>query len=230
MRVLCIRHGDGPEDDRVTSWCRLNGVIADTRRPFRGEDAGRIGEDLAGVVVLGGMYSAFDTSRHPFLRDEYRLIEAAMATDTPLLGICQGAQMVAHALGARVGPPDHGHHEFGYYKVTPTEAGRQILPRPLHLCQAHFHTYELPRGAVHLARSALFEQQAFRYGQATYGFQFHAEQTTAGFRRWQTQSSSYGKPGAQTRQEQNDLMRRHDKAQADWFFGFLDQFLGHARS
>ena len=229
MRVLCIRHGDGPEDDRVNTWCRLNGVAADTRHPFMGQDPGPITEDVAAVVIHGGMFNAGDSDLHPFLRDEYRLIEAAMTSSTPLLGICQGAQMIAHALGAWAGAPDHGSHEFGYYEVTPTDAGRDLLPRPLHLCQAHFHTYDLPDGAVHLARSDLFEQQAFRYGEAIFAFQFHAEITIEGFRRWQKTSKSYGQPGAQTPEEQEELMHRHDRAQADWFYGFLDRFLGHLR-
>jgi len=229
MRVLCIRHGDGPEDDRVTSWCRLNGATTDIRRPFLGEEPAGATDDLAGIVIYGGMYDADDTERHPFLRGEYRLIQTALDRGTPLLGICQGAQMIARALGAWVGAPAHGRHEFGYYEVTPTNAGREILPAPLHLCQAHFHTYDLPAGAVHLARSALFEQQAFRYGDSAWAFQFHPETTIEGFRRWQMRSKSYGRPGAQTQEAQEELMHRHDRAQADWFFGFLDRFLGHAR-
>lgn len=229
MRLLCIRHGDGPEDDRVTSWCRLNGITADTRRPYMGDGLGEITPDLVGVVVFGGMYNADSEGENHFLKDEYAMIDAALASETPLLGICQGAQMIARALGAWAGAPEHGQEEFGYYEISPTEDGKALLPAPLHMCQAHFHTYDLPKGAVHLARSELFEQQAFRYGDAAYAFQFHAENTIEGFRRWQANSSSYGKPGVQTHEEQDRLAALHDRAQADWFYGFLDGFFGAAR-
>ena len=224
MRVLCVRHSDGAEDDRVTTWCRLNGLEPDQRRPFKGQDAGTVKGDVAAVVIYGGMYNAYDTELHPFLRDEYKLIEEALAADIPLLGICQGAQMIARALGAWAGAPEHGSHEFGYYEVSPVTS--ELLPQPLYVTQAHFHTFDLPDGAVHLARSALFENQAFRFGRAAYGFQFHAECTLEGFRRWQSaNNTSYGQPGAQDRDTQDRLSALHDKAQADWFYGFLDKFV-----
>ena len=230
-RVLCVRHGDGPTDDRVTNWCISHGVRADIRRPFQGDTLGEITEDLAAVVVYGGMYNAYDTDAHPFLREEYRMIDLALASGVPLLGICQGAQMIAHHLGAFAGAPGHGQHEFGYYEVTPTEAGRAVLPEPLHFCQAHFHTYDLPDGAVHLARSEAFEQQAFQYGESCYGFQFHAENTIEGFRRWQAWvDDPADRPGAQSWEVQERNMLAHDRAQATWFYGFLDRFLKGAKA
>lgn len=228
-RILCVRHGDGPTDDRVTLWCAENSVTADIRRPWRGDTLGEITEDLIGVVIYGGMYNAYDTDKHPFLTEEYRMIDAAMRADVPLLGICQGAQMIALHLGAWVGAPDHGLHEFGYYEVSPTPAGQDILPEPLHMCQAHFHTFDLPGGATHLARSATFEHQAFRYGERVMAFQFHAEQTIAGFQRWQAQrhrSDPGPERGVQPVTLQNTLAQRHDPAMGSWFLGVLDRFFG----
>lgn len=225
MRLLCIRHGTGPDDDRVVSWCRLNGVNPDIRHPHLGQDAGDITEDVAGVVVYGGKYNADSSQENPFLRDEYRLMRDALKADIPLLGICQGAQMLAMELGAWAGAPEHGSHEFGYYEVSPTEAGKAFLPEPHVFCQAHFHTFDIPAGATHLARSDIFENQAFSYGKAV-ALQYHAENTIEGFRRWQKASWSFGKPGAQDFATQEDQMMSHDRRQADWFYDFMDRTFG----
>jgi GMP synthase (glutamine-hydrolysing) len=218
-----VRHGAGPTDDRVVNHLVLNGLIPDIRRPWQGDLLGEVTDDLAGTVIYGGMYNAYDTDRHPFLKEEYRWIGAALEAGIPVLGICQGAQMIAFHQGAWAGAPDHGGHEFGYYEVTSLVEG--FMPGPLVLAQAHFHTFDLPAGAVHLARSEMFENQAFRLGEKVYGFQFHAEQTIEGFRRWQvSKTNAYGQPGAQDRAEQDRRMQAHDAAQAAWFYGFLDGF------
>lgn len=227
-RVVLVRHGDGPADDRVVTWLARNGVTADIRRPYQGETLGEIGEDVAATVIYGGMYNAYDTGRHPFLNEEYKWIGAAMAAGIPLLGICQGAQMIAHHNGAWVGPVAAGTHEFGYYEVRPIDGVSDFLPGPLHVTQAHFHTFDIPSEAEHLARSDLFENQAFRIGDTVYGLQFHPEQHYVGFQRWQTQSDSYGSPGAQTKALQDQLGPQVDAAQDVWFMGFLDRFMGAA--
>jgi GMP synthase (glutamine-hydrolysing) len=152
-----------------------------------------------------------------------------MAAGIPLLGLCQGAQQIARVLGAEVGPYDQPVHEFGYYPISPTPEGRDFLPETLKMTQAHFHTFAIPEGAVHLASSPMYPNQAFRYGDSTYGFQFHPECTIEGFRRWQANAwAPYGKPGVQTRAEQDALMLEADARQADWFYGFLRKLFGTA--
>lgn len=230
-RILCIRHGDGPMDDGITTWCGAHQVRCDARRAWRGEDLGHITDDLAGVVVYGGNYNAYDTDLHPFLNEEYRIIDAALQAGVPLMGLCQGAQMIAHHMGAFAGAPDHGNHEFGYYEVTPTAAGRGLFPAPQHFAQAHFHTFGIPDGATHLASSTLFPNQAFGVGDGVLAFQFHPEQTIAGFQRWMARGQDWGRytePGVQSPAEQTRLMLEHDAAQGAWFRGVLDQFFAGA--
>ncbi len=119
--------------------------------------------------------------------------------------------------------------EFGYYEITPTSAGEDFLPKPIHVVQSHFHSFDLPDGATHLATSVLYPNQAFRYGANTYGLQFHAEVTIEGFRRWQAASwAAYGQPGVQTREQQDVLMLQHDFVQAIWFYDFLGELFGSA--
>jgi GMP synthase (glutamine-hydrolysing) len=228
-RVVLVQHDRGPADDRVHTCFLGHGFEPVMRRPFAGEALPASNEGIAGSVIYGGGFEAYATNRYPFLKEEVRWIEACIASDIPLLGICQGAQQFAHVLGARVGPPSGGEHEFGYCPLYPTEAGKSILAAPIHVTQSHFHTFGLPAGAVHLASSDLFENQAFSYGKTTYAFQFHAEVTPEGFRRWQERPGApFGKFGVQEWAEQDRLMELHDAVQEAWFFGFLDRLFGPA--
>jgi GMP synthase (glutamine-hydrolysing) len=220
-RVVLIAHNDDPRDDRVMTHLVRAGYAPEVRKPFRGEPLGEPG-DIAGTVLYGGPFTVFETARHPFLAEEYRWIEACLKADVPMLGICQGAQQIAWHLGGGAGPYPEPLHEFGYYEIRPVPGAEDFLPQPLRVSQSHWHTFGIPAGAVRLAESDFYPNQAMRYGTHVYAFQFHAEVTIEGFRRWQTApGAAFGKPGAQTREEQTRLMHAHDAAQADWFYGFL---------
>ena len=165
----------------------------------------------------------FDTKDFLFLEDEYRWIRDCLTADIPMLGICQGAQQIAYHLGAKVGPLDSKTSEFGYYQVEPTPEAFAcgFLQEPLFVTQAHSHTFGIPAGAIRLAGSKLFPNQAFKYGEKVYGLQFHPEVTIEGFRRWQKEDwSRY--IGQQTSKDQTRLMYKSDAAQAKWFYKFLD--------
>ncbi|MER9591396.1 glutamine amidotransferase [Mesorhizobium australicum] len=220
-RIILVRHSDEPADDRVFAYLQQSGYEPVLRRAYAGEVLD-VDEDVAGGVVYGGMYNVYDTSLHPFLLNEYRFIDFCMSSDIPLLGICQGAQQIAWHRGAHVGPPVSGVHEFGCYPLYPTEGAEDFLSEPIHVTQSHWHGFELPEGARHLASSASFPNQAFCIGDKIHGLQFHPEVTPTGFRRVQDRpTANYDKPGAQTREEQDRLISLHDAAQASWFNGFL---------
>jgi len=226
-RIVLIRHGDEPEDDRVATYFRAQGWEPEIRKPFKGDALGDVDSSVAASVVFGGPFSVFEEAKHPFLHDENRWIEQCMKQGVPLLGICQGAQSIARVLGATVGPKPGEPQEFGYYEIMPTAAGREVFPDSLHVCEAHFHEFQIPAGAERLAESRMFANQAFRIGDTTYAFQFHAEVTIEGFRRWQrSEWAGFGRPGVQPRAEQDVLMAQHDARQHQWFMGFLDRFFG----
>jgi GMP synthase (glutamine-hydrolysing) len=226
-RVILVRHDDDPPDDRVHAWLRQHGFEPVLLRPFAGDSLPTAEEEVAGSVVYGGRYPVFAEAEHPFLHDEHRWIERCLAQDIPLLGICQGAQSIARVLGAAVGPPASGVHEFGCYPIRPTAEAGDFLTEPLRVAQNHFHAFDIPSGGVRLAESDLYPNQAFRVGDHAYGVQFHPEMTIDGFRRWQTApDAAYGQPGAQTREEQDRLLAEHDAAVTAWFNAFLDDLFG----
>jgi GMP synthase (glutamine-hydrolysing) len=146
-------------------------------------------EGYQGLIVLGGPMSANDDERFAHLATETEIIREAIARDMPVLGICLGAQLMARALGARI----HRNpvKEIGWYTVEPTTAGREdpllaAFAGPQRIFQWHGDTFDLPTGAVHLARSADCEHQAFRYGHKAYALQFHLEVDEPLIRRWLT--------------------------------------------
>jgi GMP synthase (glutamine-hydrolysing) len=172
----------------------LIGVIAAERglrlkiyRLYDGDPLPRIGE-FEGLVVMGGPMSVHDGSEHRYLPAEAELIAAALSERLPVLGVCLGAQLMAHALGAPVYPG--GSQEIGVGKVTLTEDGLSdaVLGAPglRELSVVHWHgeTFDLPPQATLLAASDLYPRQAFRLARCAYGFQFHLEVEAQLARQW----------------------------------------------
>jgi GMP synthase (glutamine-hydrolysing) len=137
-----------------------------------------------GLIVMGGPMAVYQTDRYPWLRDEMRLIEDAVKSSLPVLGVCLGAQIVAAALGAKVERNPNG-KEIGWHSITLSDSAREdrlMRGLPAMITPFHWHgdIFELPRGAVSLAWSDKTACQAFRYGDKAYGFQFHFEVTREG--------------------------------------------------
>lgn len=148
--------------------------------------------DLQGydaVIVLGGPQNLDEQDRYPHLRTEMKLLETALRNHLPILGICLGAQLLAHTLGAEV--KRNRQRELGWYDVKLTAEGLKD-PALRHLGEMtpifHWHgdTFEIPQGAVPLAQSELCQNQAFRYGNHAYGLQFHLEAEPQIIERWLT--------------------------------------------
>jgi GMP synthase (glutamine-hydrolysing) len=138
------------------------------------------------IVAMGGPMSVNDEAEHPWLVAEKRLIREAVADGVPYWGSCLGVQLLASSLGARVyaGPQP----EVGVLPVTLTDEGAadpvlEGLPREFPTLQWHGDTFDLPDGAVRLASSPAYPNQAFRHGTA-YGVQFHLEVSRSMAREW----------------------------------------------
>jgi GMP synthase-like glutamine amidotransferase len=136
-----------------------------------------------GAIALGGSLHAYE----PGLSETRRWIRNSVLRGLPFLGICLGGQLLATALGGVVsrGPkPELGVHGIFLTRAATGDPLLDGLPRYLSVFGWHEDGFELPREATHLASSIGYRQQAFRFGAAAYGLQFHPEVRVADLHRW----------------------------------------------
>jgi len=151
-------------------------------------------DEASGLVVLGGPMNADEVDRYPFLNLDVQWIQQAIAAKLPLLGICLGSQLLAKALGARVYP--NTVKEIGWYPLEwlPAADDDPLFARngTATVFQWHGDTFDLPQGAVLLARGSSCQNQAFRWGSTAYGLQFHIEMTAAMIDEWLSKGHESG--------------------------------------
>ena len=222
--VLFIAHREESDPGRVGQRIRARGHAVEIRRPCIGETLPETLQDYAGVVVFGGRMSANDPD--DFIKREIDWIELPLREETPFLGICLGAQMLARHLGAAITKHPGGLVERGYYPLHATDAGRAMADWPEQVHHFHSEGFDLATGATLLARGDMFPNQAFVYGTAAYGVQFHPELTLAMVHRWTTRGGDrLADPGAQDRRAHLDGRALYDHQTSLWLDQFLDRWL-----
>jgi GMP synthase (glutamine-hydrolysing) len=157
---------------------RARGLPIVSAHAWEGDLDGMRARDFGGIVPLGGSMQAWDEGRLPYLGRERELLREAVDEGVPVLGICLGGQLLARALGADVRPAERP--EVGWLEVqaTPEATADPLLAHllePVGVYQWHLDVFDVPDGAVQLARSEQSEHQAFRYGERAWGLQFHPE-------------------------------------------------------
>jgi len=141
------------------------------------------------LVILGGPMGVYEQQDYPFLTHEIALIRQRLAGRKPILGVCLGAQLMAAALDARVYPGTQG-KEIGWSgllappNLAPPEWFAPLLAEDLKVLHWHGDTFDLPPGALHLASSELYANQAFAVEDFALALQFHTEVTAAGLESW----------------------------------------------
>jgi GMP synthase (glutamine-hydrolysing) len=142
-----------------------------------------LADDL--VVVLGGPLGVYQGEAYPFLNDEIRILQQRIAAGRPTLGICLGSQLMAAAMGAKVGPS--GHSEIGFKQLALNAAGTESPLKHFDGVEVlHWHgdTFALPDGVTLLASTDLCAHQAFTAGPNILALQFHPEPGAADLDRW----------------------------------------------
>ncbi|MFA5355078.1 MAG: type 1 glutamine amidotransferase [Thermodesulfovibrionales bacterium] len=139
------------------------------------------------LVMMGGPMSVNEEDLYPYINEEERLVREFVSSGRRVLGVCLGAQIMAKALGSKV--YRGAEKEIGWYDIELAEEGirdRAMMRMATHpqagdiwrrfkVFHWHGETFDIPSGAVRLARSELYPNQAFRYGNNAYAFQFHIE-------------------------------------------------------
>ncbi|WP_104491826.1 glutamine amidotransferase [Acinetobacter indicus] len=136
------------------------------------------------VIILGGPIGVYETTDYPFLQKEIDLLKLCLEKNLPTIGICLGAQLIAHALGAKVYA---GHtKEIGWSTLSLADAAHHPLAALANTPVLHWHgdTFDLPAQAELLASSDLYPNQAFRVGPHILALQFHAEVAADSLEKW----------------------------------------------
>jgi GMP synthase (glutamine-hydrolysing) len=156
------------------------GILMDTWDVVNDGDGRPVIEELAqyaGIISLGAHAGVLEEAEHPWMTHERKIMQWALDTETPLLGLCFGSQLLASTAGGRVYKAEKG--EFAWTKVNmTTDAATDPVIGVMgqHADAFHFHydTFDLPEGAVLLGETGGMNE-AFRIGSSAWATQFHPE-------------------------------------------------------
>lgn len=189
VHVLVVQNTPSGGPRRLGAWLGEHGLVLDIVHAYDGKP---LPENLAhhqGIVVLGGGYMPDADDRAPWLAAARALVGEALKKGVPVLGVCLGAQLLAHVAGGTV-RAEHGAPEAG---STPLSLRAEAVGDPLFRglptrLNAIEHRVDaitgLPPGALWLAQSERCPVQAFRVGEQAWGVQFHPEATADDIRGW----------------------------------------------
>ncbi len=221
-KALILQHVAHEGPGRIVPVFRDYGIPTQVRHLYRGDEVPSDLDEIRVLIVLGGPMGVADigNERYPFLAKEVELLQRAVRADRPVLGICLGSQLLAHAAGAKVyanvkmaPPAGHGQPplpvepivplpEIGWLPVTfPFPGGTEPIVTGLHdgvnVFHWHYDTFDLPKlpapanpapppapppptGNALLSSSRLCRNQAFRFKNRLFGFQYHIESDRTG--------------------------------------------------
>ncbi|PJG42789.1 glutamine amidotransferase [Acinetobacter tandoii] len=136
------------------------------------------------TVILGGPIGVYEAADYPFLTQEIELLKQRLARNLPTLGICLGAQLIAHALGAKVYAGAQKEIGWSSLEIKPVAQNPLASLQDIPVLHWHGDTFDLPEQAELLASSNLYPHQAFKLGNNILALQFHIEVAADAMEKW----------------------------------------------
>ena len=181
MKVHVLQHVPFEDVGSMASWLTARDAEVTYTRFFENPGLPDL-KSLDLIIAMGGSMSVNDESEASWLRPEKQFIRDAIAQEVSVLGVCLGAQLIASALGRRV--YRNPVKEIGWFPIEATSSTAATFQFPSTCSVFHWHgeTFDLPPGAILLAKSAACRNQAFQLESNVIGLQFHLEITPDGIR------------------------------------------------
>jgi len=179
MRVHYLQHVPFEGIGSMAAYFKNNGHALSSTRLYEGQvlpDPHTI--DF--LIVMGGPMGVHDDLQFPWMKKEKDFIRACMDKGKTVFGICLGAQLIAHVLGAKVYKNKCA--EIGWFPLTISNETRDtvfkdVFSPGIEVFHWHGDTFDIPESGVPIASSPACTNQGFIIDNRIVGFQFHLETT-----------------------------------------------------
>jgi GMP synthase (glutamine-hydrolysing) len=187
--VLIIENDPDSGPGRLLEWLEDREFSPVVVRAWAGEPIPDSTDGHAALILLGGGILPDADTASPWLKAERELLRVTTEQGrVPTLGICLGAQLLAHTFGGKVqgkyGVPEKGVTELTLLPGAVDDPLLAGLPLTVLAIESHQDQItQLPADAVPLMSSERCRHQMLRIGRS-WGVQFHPEVTAERVRRW----------------------------------------------